>query len=85
MKTTSNSHFKTGFVNKYHYYATVFETLSEYGINNGRVSKLSIRKVYKNTANSTYTEKEIYNYDRGLDFNNCPNNILNKIIAIVTK
>ena len=38
----------------------IYDIGSIFGINDGRVSKLSIRK----------NGKELYNYDRGLDFNN---------------
>ena len=39
--------------------AKVYDESSMYGINGGRISKLSIR----------YHGFEIYNYDRGLDIN----------------
>ena len=42
------------------YWVKHFENGSEYGIDRGRISKLSIRR----------DGKEIYNYDRGLDFDN---------------
>ena len=47
-----------GTLNGYAYWVKHFEKGSDYGINEGRISKLSIRK----------DGKEIYNYDRGLDF-----------------
>jgi len=52
--------WKNGTINGYAYYAKCYETGSQYGINNGRISKLDIRK----------DGKMLYNYDRGLDFDN---------------
>lgn len=49
--------WKTGKYKGYWWEAKVYDEGSRFGINNGRVSKLQIRK-----------DKEIiYNYDRGLD------------------
>lgn len=42
----------------YRYYAKVYETGSDYGIGEGCISKLEIRK----------DGQILYNYDRGLDF-----------------
>jgi hypothetical protein len=47
-------------LNGYDYWVKHFEAGSEYGIDGGRISKLTIRK----------DGKEIYNYDRDLDFDN---------------
>ena len=49
-----------GILNGCQYWVKHFENGSEYGIDGGRISKLSIRR----------DGKEIYNYDRGLDFDN---------------
>ena len=49
-----------GEINGYKYEVKHYEEGSQYGINEGRVSKLSIRK----------DGKWVYNYDRGLDFDN---------------
>ena len=43
----------------YKYYAKVYETGSEHGINQGRVSKLTVRR--------TGETEDLYNWDRGLD------------------
>ena len=49
-----------GDIGDYEYQAKCLNTSSQYGIGgNGRISKLSIRK----------NGKELYNYDRGLNFN----------------
>jgi len=50
----------TGMINDYLYQVKYYEKGSRYGINKGRDSKLWICK------NGT----ELYNYDRGLDFDN---------------
>lgn len=44
---------------KYKYWIKHYEEGSEYGINGGRVSKLTIRKIGE--------DRESYNYDRGLN------------------
>ena len=48
-----------GTINGYKYWIKHFEEGSEYGINGGRISKLTIRK-----AGET---RDIVNYDRGWD------------------
>jgi hypothetical protein len=50
--------WKSGEINGYKYEMKQYDSGSVYGINEGRISKLSIRK----------DGKEMYNYDRGLDF-----------------
>ena len=52
--------WKNGKIGGYTYYAKSYETGSQYGINEGRISKLEIRK----------DGKLLYNYDRDLDFDN---------------
>ena len=49
-----------GTVNGYECWVKHYWEGSEYGIDGGRISKLTIRK----------DGKEIYNYDRGLEFDN---------------
>ncbi|MDR0905815.1 MAG: hypothetical protein LBN00_06545 [Oscillospiraceae bacterium] len=44
---------------KYQYYVKHYKKASEFGIDGGRISKLTIRKVGET--------KDLYNYDRGLD------------------
>lgn len=48
-----------GNIGEYTYEAKVYGEGSQYGIDEGKISKMSIRK----------NGKELYNYDRGLDFN----------------
>ena len=49
-----------GTIGAYTYSAKVYGRGSVFGIDGGRISKLSIRK----------SGKIVYNYDRGLDFDN---------------
>ena len=49
-----------GTSNGYEYWVKYYEKGSEFGIDGGRISKLSIRK----------DGKELYNFSRGLDFDN---------------
>jgi len=49
-----------GTLNGYDYCIKHYEESSHYGIDEGRISKMSIRK----------NGKELYNYDRGLEFDN---------------
>lgn len=53
-----------GTIARYEFFALVFKTGSQYGINGGRVSKLTVR--HKVTR---FTDRPIYiiNYDRGWD------------------
>lgn len=47
--------------NKYKYWVKHFEEGSQFGTDDGRISKLSIKRLSD--------DKEVYNFDRGLDFN----------------
>ena len=58
----------------YRYWAKVFEEGSEYGINGGKISKLTIRKL-----DSTH---DLYNYDRGIDVD-CANDEVRAVYEIV--
>jgi len=60
--------------------AKVFSEGSTYGINNGRVSKLSISKNNKRDAGKPFHPQMDYNYDRGLEFDNLPDGMLDKIV-----
>ena len=65
-----------GITNGYWWQAKVYESGSHCGINGGRVSKLAILKGPKWNHG-----KCVYNYDRGLDFDKCPADVLAKILA----
>jgi len=60
--------------NRYQIFAKVFDEGSEYGIRNGRISKLQIID-----SNSSFSDP-LYNYDRGLDVDVMDEADLNKII-----
>ena len=61
--------------NKYKYWCKHYEEGSEtYGIDGGRISKLTIRKL-----NET---RDLYNYDRGLD-KDCENDEVRAVYQIV--
>lgn len=57
--------------------AKVYDTPSVFGIDEGRVSKLTI------ATNSQWEgmESAIYHYDRGLDFDKTPPGLLNTVVA----
>ena len=60
----------------YTYWAKVFDEGSEHGINEGRISKLTIRKQGET--------RDLYNFDRGLDLppaNEEVETVLNTILA----
>jgi len=60
--------------------AKVYDEPSTYGVNNGRVSKLSIAKTHNRDMSSNYIDQLDYNYDRGLDFSNLDEAFVNDII-----
>lgn len=60
--------------------AKVYNEPSEYGINNGRVSKLVIGKTNTRDPYYDFFAQMCYNYDRGLDFNRAPKGLVDKIV-----
>ena len=61
--------------NKYKYWCKHYEEGSEtYGIDGGRISKLTIRKLGET--------RDLYNYDRGLDVD-CQNDEVRAVYEIV--
>jgi hypothetical protein len=64
----------SGTLNGYYWLAKVYVGGSQFGINGGPVSKLSI---YENKKGGN----EVYNYERGLDFDRCPPDVLAAILA----
>jgi hypothetical protein len=50
--------------------AKVYDETSMYGVNECRVSKLSIGKTNTRDPDSNFFDQMDYNYDRGLDFHN---------------
>ena len=69
--------WKTGLLNGYWWQAKVYKVGSLFGIAGGRVSKLAICE-----GDSWNSKACVYNYDRGLDFDNCPPEILNGVLAL---
>ena len=61
--------------------AKVFAKPSTFGINDGRVSKLTIGKTDVRDRHSNFLEQMAYNYDRGLDFDDLPPGVLNRIVG----
>jgi hypothetical protein len=61
--------------------AKVYDEPSSYGINNGRVSKLAISKTMKRNAGQDFFGQMCYNYDRGLDFDETADGLLDKVVA----
>lgn len=63
--------------------AKVYDEPSMYGINEGRVSKLSIGKTDTCDPTRNFFDQMDYNYDRGLDFKRrtLPVAVLRKIVA----
>jgi len=59
---------------KYKYWAKVYESASEHGINGGPVSKLTIRKLGET--------KDLYSWDRGLDVD-CADDEVRKVLAVI--
>lgn len=60
-----------GYYGQYYVTAKVYQTPSRFGIAQGRVSKLSIYN---------QQDEEIYNYSRGLDFDNAPTGLLANLL-----
>ena len=61
--------------------AKVYDEPSTYGVNNGRVSKIAIGKTDTRDSSKSFFEQMCFNYDRGLDFDEAPSGLVNKIIA----
>ena len=61
----------------FYWQAKVFNEGSPFGIDGGRVSKLAICD-----GGNWDAARQVYNYDRGLDFDKCPPDTLAKIVAI---
>ncbi len=62
-----DSNWVKGAVDKYTFEAKLFDDGSTYGINNGRVSKLSIYDEAKRLELHDFFKSCIVNYDRGWD------------------
>ena len=61
--------------------AKVYQIPSNYGVNEGMVSKICIGKSAARDPNGNFFNQMAYNYDRGLDFDDLNNDgMLNSII-----
>ena len=58
----------------YNVCAKIFRENSKYGLNDGRISKLDI----------SLGGVKIYNFDRGLDFDNAPKEVLDLVLKAFT-
>jgi hypothetical protein len=65
--------------------AKVYDTPSIYGINGGRISKLFVGKTSALEAGGDFFSKMDYSYDRGLDFNYLPQELLHEIVGELEK
>lgn len=62
--------------------AKVFDKPSSYGINGGRVSKLSIGRInFLDGYEKDFLDRLDFHYDRGESFNNLPDGMLQKIVS----
>ena len=61
--------------------AKVYDEPSTFGIKNGRVSKCVIGKTATRNENKDFFEQMDYNYDRGLDYDNLPPGVLDRVVA----
>lgn len=61
--------------------AKVYDEPSDYGINGGRVSKLVISKTATRNPNKVFFDQMCFNYDRGLDFDEAPEGMVEKVVA----
>jgi len=65
--------------------AKVYDEPSEYGINDGRVSKLAVLKTGMRDRSAPFGDQLDYNYDRGLDYSNLPDEDVNVIVTALEK
>ena len=65
--------------------AKVYDLPSHYGVNDGRVSKLVIGKTRYRDPTQNFFEQMCYDYDRGLDFDEAPEGLVQKIVAELEK
>lgn len=65
-----------GVIDGFWWQAKVYDEGSRFGINGGRVSKLAICE-----GEEWDHRKLVYTYDRSIDFDECPPEILAKVLA----
>lgn len=65
--------------------AKVYDDPSTFGINDGRVSKLAVGKLGTVKSGQNFFDQIDFNYDRGLDFDNLPDGVLDAIVSVLEK
>lgn len=80
-----DSNWVSGKVGEYTFEAKLFDDASTYGINNGRISKLSIYNNDERMAKNDFFASCIINYDRGWDIKatTATRPILKAVIALL--
>ncbi len=61
--------------------AKVYDDPSNYGINEGRVSKIAIGKTAERIPGQNFFDQMAFNYDRGHDFDDLPAGALDSIVS----
>ncbi len=79
--TRSQNNWITAIIDGHWCQAKVFDVGSGYGINFGRVSKLSVGKSAERDRSQNFLNQTAYHYDRGLDFDDLPPGVLDSIVA----
>lgn len=62
-------------------HAKVYDAPSTFGVRNGRVSKLAIGKAASRDPAKPFFEQMAYNFDRGLDFDELPDGVLDAVLV----
>ena len=60
--------------------AKVYDEPSIHGINKGRVSKLVVGKSDQCKPNQNFHNQMCFSYDRGINFDNAPDGLINSIV-----
>lgn len=60
--------------------AKVYMEPSDFGINGGKVSKMAVGKTSTRDPSRAFFDQMDFNYDRGLDFSNLPESMVNSIV-----
>jgi hypothetical protein len=75
-----NSGWITAIIDDRWVQAKVYDEPSTFGINDGRVSKLCISKTSTRNPFEGFFAQMDYNYDRGLDFCDCSQELVDSIV-----
>ena len=78
----NDSGWVTAIIENHWVQAKVYDEPSEYGVGGfGRVSKLSIGKTDTVIEGQNFFNQVCYHYDRGLDFDEAPAGLVEKVVA----